>query len=365
MPRRSIVRAMSVLIVGGGIGGLCLATALTHAGIACQIVEREPAWTTVGAGISFYPNGMRALRRLGLGEAAVSAGAPIELVRTCTHDGTVVSEFPGENWEGIGQTFAIHRAALQQLLLDAVSAVPVHMGATVASLIDHGNSVDVELTNGASMTADLVVGADGIRSRVRDLCIGRLQPRYVGQMYWRGAVDDELVDTATMLFDTDRFVALLPLGSGTTYVALQQHSREPFDDDSLDRFADFGGPTPRAIELLRGDPNLHFGPAEEIERDEWRAGRTLLIGDAAHACSPTMAQGGSLAIEDAIVLAELLAEQSSMDDAIDRFVARRQPRAQWVRERTHHQIQLLNAGAPHEHLAHGMREMYARLAEDV
>jgi 2-polyprenyl-6-methoxyphenol hydroxylase-like FAD-dependent oxidoreductase len=356
---------MSVLIVGGGIGGLCLATALTRAGIACEIVEREPAWTTVGAGISFYPNGVRALRRLGLGDAAVAAGAPIDLVRTCARSGTVVSEFPGENWEGIGQTFAIHRAALQQLLLDAVGAVPVHMGVTVASLDDRGDSVDVELTNGASLSATLVVGADGIRSRVRDLAVGRLQPRYVGQMYWRGAVDHDLVDTATMLFDTDRFVALLPLGAGTTYVALQQHSREPFGDASLDRFADFGGPTPLAIEMLRADPNLHFGPAEEIERDEWRAGRTLLIGDAAHACSPTMAQGGSLAIEDAIVLAELLAEEPAIDDAIDKFVARRRPRAQWVRERTHHQIELLNAGAPHEHLARGMRETYARLAEDV
>ncbi len=160
------MRAMSVLIVGGGIGGLCLASALTHAGIACEIVEREPAWATVGAGISFYPNGVRALRRLGLAEAAVSAGAVIESVRTCDRSGRVVGEFPGEYWEGIGPTFAIHRAALQRLLLDAIAAVPVHMGASVASLIDRGDAVDVELTNGAALTASLVVGADGIRSRV-------------------------------------------------------------------------------------------------------------------------------------------------------------------------------------------------------
>ena len=356
---------MSVLIVGGGIGGLCLAAACRQRGIACEIVEREPAWTTVGAGIAFYPNGERALRRLGLADAAVAAGAVIHRVRTCDRDGNVVSEFPGERWEGIGQTFAIHRAALQRILLDAIDGTTVHLDATVESLHDTGDAVDVKLTTGESLTAAIVVGADGIRSRIRDLCVGRLQPRYVGQMYWRGAVDHELVDTATMLFDEDRFVALLPLGSATTYVALQQRSCEPFRDASLDRFADFGGPTPRAIELLRDDPNLHFGPAEEIERDEWRSGRVLLIGDAAHACSPTMAQGGSLAIEDAIVLAEILASRVSADEALDAFVARRQPRAQWVRERTHHQIQLLNAGAPHEHLAQGMRETYARLADEI
>jgi len=240
-------------------------------------------------------------------------------------------------------------------------------GLTAALARKHelGDAVEVTLSNGAIRNATIVVGADGIRSRVRELMVGRLGPRYVGQMYWRGAVDRDLVDTATMLFDRDRFVAMLPLGSGTTYVALQQHSRAPFTDSSLDRFGDFGGPVPDAIESLRGDPNLHFGPAEEIERDEWRAGRMLLIGDAAHACSPTLAQGGSLAIEDAVVLAELLASDLTIDAALDAFVARRQPRAQWVRERTHHQIELLNAGAPHEHLARGMRETYARLAEEI
>ena len=356
---------MSVLIVGGGIGGLCLAAALRRRDIASEIVEREPAWTTVGAGISFYPNGVRALRQLGLDDAVVSAGAVIHRVRTCDREGNVVNEIPGERWPGIGQTFAIHRASLQRILLQAVGDTPLHMGTTVESLHDRGDVVDITLTNGRSLNAGLVVGADGIRSRVRELGVGRLAPRYVGQMYWRGAVDTELVDTATMLFGKDRFVALLPLGSGVTYVALQQHSPEPFGDASLDRFADFGGPTPGAIEALRGDPNLHFGPAEEIERDEWRSGRVMLIGDAAHACSPTLAQGGSLAIEDAIVLAELLASTTTIDDALDAFVARRQPRAQWVRERTHHQIELLNAGAPHAHLAQGMRETYARLAEPI
>lgn len=356
---------MTVLIVGGGIGGLCLAGALARRGIECEIVEREPAWTTVGAGISFYPNGLRALHRLGFGDAAAAAGARVERVRTCQRDGSVVSEFPGEHWEGIGYTFAIHRAVLQQILLQAVTGVPVHMGTTVAALTDRGEHVDVALTDGTEIRAELVVGADGIRSRVRELSIGRLRPRYVGQMYWRGAVADELVETATMLFDTNRFIALLPLGSGVTYVALQEHTAQPLENGVLDRFADFGGPIPRALDALRADRNAHYGPAEEIERDEWRSGRVLLIGDAAHACSPTLAQGGSLAIEDAIVLADLLASDRRIDGALDEFVARRRPRAQWVRERTHHQIELLNAGAPHEHLARGMRETYARLSEEI
>ena len=153
---------MSVLIVGGGIGGLCLAVACRQRGIACEIVEREPAWTTVGAGIAFYPNGERALRRLGLADAAVSAGAVIHRVRTCDRDGNVVSEFPGERWEGIGQTFAIHRAALQRILLDAIDGTRVHLDTTVESLHDKGDAVDVKLTNGESLTAAIVVGADGL-----------------------------------------------------------------------------------------------------------------------------------------------------------------------------------------------------------
>jgi 2-polyprenyl-6-methoxyphenol hydroxylase-like FAD-dependent oxidoreductase len=361
--------------VGGGIGGLALARALAQQGVPCELVEREPQWTTVGAGIALYPNGLRALRALGLETAALAAGRTIDQVQTMRRDGTVAADFPGEVWPAVGATLAIHRPALQTILVAAARGVPVRMGTTVTALRPTPGGVEADFTDSTTRHYDVVVGADGIRSRVRTLALGATTPGYVGQMYWRTAVAAEVVPCSTMVFDADRFVALLPIGHGLTYVAAQQHTAAPFDDpipgriDRLrSRFADFGGPVPAALAALRDDADVHAGPAEENDRDRWRAGRVVLIGDAAHACSPTLAQGGSLAMEDALVLAGLLAGADggpATDAALDAFVARREPRARWVRERTHEQIRLLNAGAPHDHLAAGMRATYARLAEPI
>jgi 2-polyprenyl-6-methoxyphenol hydroxylase-like FAD-dependent oxidoreductase len=360
---------MHVLVVGGGIAGLSLATALTSRGIGCEIVEREAQWTTVGAGIALYPNGLRVLGALGLDRAVEEAGMAIELVRTLTASGDVISEFPGEVWEAVGRTVAIHRAALQGVLLDAAAGVPTRMDTTVVAMNELDSGVEAEFSDGTRGTYDVVVGADGIRSTVRALRFDPSPPRYVGQMYWRTTVDAEVVPTATMMFDSQRFVAMLPLGNGQTYLAAQLFCAERFElapatwiDEVQERFSDFAAPVADALRQLDQDV-LHFGPAEEIERDEWRAGRVLLIGDAAHACSPTLAQGGSLAFEDAFVLAELLAAADDLDAALDAFVARREPRARWVRERTRLHMQVLNAGAPQ--LAELLRETFDYLATDI
>jgi 2-polyprenyl-6-methoxyphenol hydroxylase-like FAD-dependent oxidoreductase len=356
-----------VVIVGGGIGGLSLALALRQREIACEVIEREPGWTTVGAGITFYPNGMRALGRLGLATAVEQAGVAVEHVSMRDRSGREVGVLPGEVWPGVGRTVAIYRPALQRILVDALGAVPVRMGTTIASIAQTAPSSDaleVTLSDGSSFTAPVLIGADGIRSRVRELAFGRTEPTYVGQMYWRGAIAGDVVDTATMLFDEGRFVALLPIGSGMTYVALQLNSPRPLPSANISLFEDFGGPVPSALEELRKDSSLHYGPAEEIERDEWRKGRVVLIGDAAHACSPTLAQGGGLAIEDAVVLADHLSRGILLEETLDGFVRRREPRARWVRERTHRQIELLNAGEPHEALAESLRETYAVLAAE-
>ena len=360
---------MNVLIVGGGIAGLSLATALAQQGIDAEVVEREPEWTTVGAGITLYPNGMRALGALGLAGDVERAGFPVETVRTLTADGSLLSEFPGEEWPGVGRTLAVHRIPLQQVLLDAVGDAPVRLGVTVQTITAVENGVDVVLSDGTRARYDLVVGADGIRSRVRGMCFDASPPRYVGQTYWRTSVDAEIVDTATMMFADGRYVALLPLGGGKTFAAMQLQCAEPFSLPSneivrtvRERFSDFRGPAADALALLDAD-EVHFGPVDEIERDQWRSGRAVLVGDAAHACSPTLAQGGSLAFEDALVLAELLAAIDDTDAALDMFVARREPRARWVRERTRLHIEVLNDGAPE--LGAMLRETFDYLAQPI
>jgi 2-polyprenyl-6-methoxyphenol hydroxylase-like FAD-dependent oxidoreductase len=361
-----------VLVVGAGIAGLSVAVALAPRSIECDLVERDRDWSTIGAGITLSPNGMRAMRALGLADDVEAAGHPIEVVRTLTERGELRSEFPGEVWDGVGRTVAIHRAALQRVLRDGAD-VPVRLGTTVTRLTQVADAVEVWFSDGTTARYDLVIGADGIRSAVREMCFDDTPPQYVGQMYWRTSVNADVVPTATMMFDERRFVALIPLRSGQTYVAAQLFGTEPFELAPAEvvptvraRFADFASPMEEALAHF-DDDTVHFGPAEEIGRDQWRAGRVLLVGDAAHACSPTLAQGASMAFEDAVVLGELLdgvaLGSASLPEAVDAFVARREPRARWVRERTRLHMEVLNDGSAE--LTQLLRETYDHLATPI
>jgi 2-polyprenyl-6-methoxyphenol hydroxylase-like FAD-dependent oxidoreductase len=356
-----------ILIVGGGIAGLALGASLTQRGIGCELIEREPIWTTTGAGITLYPNGIRALGSLGLADAVRNTGFPLDLVRTLNMRGELVTESPGESWPGIGPSVGIHRPELQAILVEAASRVNIRLGVKLERILPQANPTDpivVEFSDGRTGHYEVVVGADGIRSSVRNACFTHSPPRYVGQTYWRGAISKRVVEQATLQMSPNRFVVLLPLNDDILYVAAQLHTKEPppaLPPDQwltglLEAFDDFDGPAREAFAELGED--LHFGGAQEIDRDEWRSGRVILIGDAAHACSPILAQGGSLAIEDAVVLADRLAraglaeassttrpEPQTIDRALNEFVRRREPRTRWIRESTHRVIELTNRGA--------------------
>jgi len=343
-----------ILIAGGGIAGLALAACLSRAGIACELVEREPHWTTIGGGITLYPNGIRALAAVGVAAEVEARGVVLDRLRVVDRLGRVRSEAPGDAWAGVGRTVMIDRQVLQRILRDAASGVPTRLGAGVEAISATPDGAEVGLADGARRRYSLVVGADGIRSRVCARWFGATRPRYVGQMYWRTAAAVEIVDRATMMFDADRYVVAMPLGGGITYLAWQLRASAPFEDavagriDRLrTRFGDFADPGARALASLTDDASVHFGPAEELEIDAWHRGPVVLIGDAAHACSPSMAQGGSLALEDAVVLAEELARQADRETALSAYVARRRPRVDWVRRRTRVEIEGLNRGATH------------------
>ena len=341
-----------ILIVGGGIGGLSLAACLARRGIDCELVERERAWTTVGGGITLYPNGMRALGAFGVSSEVEGGGVVLDRFRTLDRHGRLLAETPGDSWEGVGRTYLINRQVLHGVLRRAAAQVPVRLGVTVTGIEARRDRAHVLFSDGTKAIYELVVGADGIRSTVRRLWFGESRPRYVGQMYWRTAVSGHLVDHPTMMFDDDRFVVVFPLGDGTVYLAWQLRTSQLLDNDTdgsvgelVRRFADFAEPCRAALECVTAGHPVHFGPAEEIDTEQWWSGPVVLIGDAAHACSPTMAQGGSLAIEDAVVLAEVLARSEHLASALDSFVARRAPRVRWVRDRTHLEIDALNRGA--------------------
>ena len=356
--RSGVDMAVRVLVSGGGIGGLTAAAALTQRGIEVDLVEREAAWRTNGAGISINPNGDRVLRDLGLDEAVSDAGFRIETLQLMNPVGTSIGEFPFGQWPGVGGSIAIHRDPLQRVLVEAASGARLALGKTVREIDVGDRAARVTFDDGSRSEYDVVVVAEGIRSTTRAAVFGPVHPRPTGQMYWRTAVDQVFVDMLTMVADEDRFVSLIPLGRGQTYIAVQTRS-DPIAVEPGKRIASMrtatdgiGGPVRAVIDAIRSDDDVFVGPAEEVADIHWRQSRVILIGDAAHALSPSFGQGANLAIEDAYVLAEELASIDDVDAALDAFVVRRQPRVAFVQEQTAERIELVNRGA-------NQRDLYA------
>jgi 2-polyprenyl-6-methoxyphenol hydroxylase-like FAD-dependent oxidoreductase len=330
-----------ILIVGGGIAGLSLATALRRRGYAPELVERSPMWPAVGAGINLPANGVRALRALGVGETVDKTSALLRSWGFFDHHGALLCRTDLEElWREVGPCLGIARVRLQEALLGGAAAVPHRLGVSLTALTQDDDRVSVSFSDGAARDYDLVVGADGIHSTVRDLTIGRVPPRYAGTMVWRSIVPIRppgLSDIMVFMGE-GRYFGLVPMGEGHTY-GFGAVGGPRFDDPlngRLERFRDgfagFGGPVPAYLAALQRDDELHVGPIEWVEPEKWYSDRAVLIGDAAHAGPPHMGEGGCMAMEDALVLADVLRTTDSIEGALEAYVRRRRPRTEWVQE---------------------------------
>ncbi len=332
-----------ILIVGGGIAGLTLARAFHHQGFRAELVERSPSWQATGAAIQLHANGMRILHALGLGEAIEQAGAAIHHWMYCDQFGEVLCQIDlAEIWGEPDPCTAIDRPRLQQILLAGAAPVPCRLGTSVASLMQDEQWVQVSFSDGSTSDYDLVVGADGIDSTVRTLVMGPLQPDYTGLMIWRSLAPIPPPDPANfrIMFGDGCFFGITPLGDGPTNIfgaVGMPRTHDPLQgrlERFRERFASFGGQVQQCLAALSSDEQIYCGPAEVMQPDHWHHGRVVLIGDAAHAGAPTMAQGGSMAMEDAYVLAEILRRAETVESALDSYETRRKPRTTWVQQQS-------------------------------
>lgn len=295
------------IVVGAGPGGLTAALALRAAGVEVTVLERAPALVVAGAGITVQVNAMRALDCLGVAEPVIAAGCRLTVGTIADGRGRPLSALPFDTGRWKVPGVAIHRAALSAVLFDALPAGTVRFDAPVDA-VDRDGAVRLE--GGEVLQADLVVGADGIGSRVREAVSPGVKPIYAGYTCWRGVA----VDTANPRgrveerWGTGQRFGIVPIGPDTTYWFATENA-PPGGHDGDDpiaearaRFAGFGDPVPALLEgteaVLRNDilelPTL----------PRWTAGKVALIGDAAHAMTPNMGQGACQAIEDAVLLAD-------------------------------------------------------------
>jgi FAD-dependent urate hydroxylase len=330
-------RDLRILVVGAGIAGLGLARALRARGLAPDVVERVPRRSDAGTGIYLLGNATRALGDLGLADQLRERAVVIPRQRFCDARGRVLAEVDlAQVWGAVGPCVALPWRDLHDLLS---AGVPVRAGLTVAALRQEGARAAVELSDGTSAAYDLVVGADGIHSTVRRLAFDQAAVRPVGQVGWRFVADCPLdLDAWTVLLGHPLAFLAIPIGAGRVYcyADLTLPVGAPIPPPRLaERFAGFGEPVPTLLAAL-GDREVdHIGAIEEVVLDRWSRGSVLVIGDAAHATSPNMAQGAALALEDGLELAACLDALPTVRAALDTFEARRRPRTERVRVQTH------------------------------
>jgi 2-polyprenyl-6-methoxyphenol hydroxylase-like FAD-dependent oxidoreductase len=331
-----------ILIVGGGIAGLSVATALHRRGLTPELVERSTTWPAVGAGINLPANGVRVLRALDVGDAVDRTATVIRRWGFFDQQGVLLCETDLEElWRDVGPCLGITRVRLQEALLTG-AAVSHRLGVSLAALTQDDDRVRVSFSDGTSGDYDLVVGADGIHSTVRELAVSASSPSYAGTMAWRSVIPTRprgILDMMVLMGE-GCFFGLAPMGEGYTY-GFGAIGGARFNDPLAGRlerfrrrFAGFGAPVPAYLAALQSDEQLHFGPIEWVEVDEWYRGRVVLIGDAAHAGPPHMGEGGCMAMEDALVLADVLCTADRLETALETYVRRRRPRAGWVQEQS-------------------------------
>jgi len=247
-----------------------------------------------------------------------------------------------ELWGNVGPCIGIERPRLQKTLLTGAAAVPCRLGISVTSLIQDDQRVLVGFSDGSTGNYDLVVGADGIYSTVRTLVMGTVDPGYTGLMIWRTLVHirPRGVTNFRLMLGDGCFFGIMPMGGGHSNIfggVGMPRAHDPVQgrlERFRKRFAGFGGQVQECLAAISSDKQIYCGPIEWVKIDYWRRGRIVLIGDAAHAGPPTMAEGGCMAMEDAYVLAEVLNCAETLESALESYDTRRRPRANWVQQQS-------------------------------
>jgi len=317
------------VIVGGGIGGLAAGIALKQTGWDVTVCERSPELREVGAGITLWTNAVKVLRKLGVGEAVEAVAAPIQKSEVRSWRGKLLVRADlGVLSRKLGApSIGIHRADLQSKLADALGREHIQLGMTCVAYNQDEKGANALFAEGDDIRGQILVGADGIKSLVRNQLLGPAEPRYAGYTAWRGVglIDRPEVPLGMTALAMGRGsqVGMLPIGGGRTYwfatanvPAGETAGPGGHKADLLARFKDWWPAIPAVVEATPDSAILRNDIIDRPPVRKWTDGRVTLLGDAAHPTTPNLGQGACQAIESAFVLAKCLKEAETAEEGL-------------------------------------------------
>jgi len=333
-----------VLVVGGGITGSVLSLALAQQGVDVVLLEIREQWSGVGHGITLQGNALKAFHAVGVFDEIAKEGFGFDKLRMFSADGHQIMELPTPPMGGseVPPTMGALRSDVADVLARHVidAGVDVRLGTTVTAIKDHGDSVTATLSDGSTETVDLLVGADGIRSTTRAMIGIDVEPHHVGMGIWRVvAKRPAAMDSSGVYYGGPKYKAgYTPISEDLCYAFLLEGELDrsmvgehPNGAAMKEHGQGYGGVWGEVRDSLADDAVVNYQYIEAILVDEpWYRGRSIVIGDAAHACPPLIAQGAAMCAEDAVVLAELLTTGDDIDEALQKFMERRLPRVKMV-----------------------------------
>lgn len=346
-------QANDIAVVGGGICGLTTALALEQRGYAPTVYEAASEYRPVGAGILLQTNALLVFDHLGIADRIRAEGRPLTDGQIRSPSGQTLKRFDLNEVERpeFGYGFvAIHRADLQQILLDELETT-VQTGMACHS-VTGSDAPTVQFEDGTQIQPDIVIGADGINSAVRDAVVGDVELQALDNIVYRALVTTDLPEehrkqgvevwgsgsyTGGAQIDSDRFYWF-----GTAPEHLAGEAADPQERKSAlqDHFGDFPEPVPSVVDSIDPEEVIVTDLEDVPSLDRWSRGSVVLAGDAAHGMLPFAGQGAAQAIEDALALAHAIVGHSDTETALDAYEAERKPRAERVRSESHRLGQL-------------------------
>jgi 2-polyprenyl-6-methoxyphenol hydroxylase-like FAD-dependent oxidoreductase len=370
-----------VLVVGGGFSGMSAAIQLRKIGVEVELVEIDPDWSPLGAGITINGATLRALETLGVYPQIKAEGYVSNNVDLYTPAGHPIGQVPtppvvGSDVAGGG---GIMRPTLARILADATRAagVRVRLGCSYSEIAQDAKGVEVAFSDGSRGRYDLVIGADGVHSKLRELLFPEVAPpKYIGQGIWRAVLPrPEKIVRPTMWVGEHLKIGVNPVSPTHMYLFAAEHrpvkehiDRERWVGIVAELLRSFPDPLLHELvpHLSSPDANIDYRPLVNLLVPlPWNRGRVVMIGDTVHATTPHLASGAGIGIESAIVLAEELGRAGDLDAALERFQARRWERCRMVVENSARLCHIeMNGGDKDEH-RQIMRESLLALTQPI